>query len=70
LYINISFGAYSIQGPKSHITFDIIGENSAPEFFFVHPSTGDILISKVLTDDPDKRDTYVVSKHFYLLFKF
>ena len=49
------------QGPKSAITYAIAGDQSAPEFFYIHPTTGAIYLGKKLTADGSKTTLYMVS---------
>ncbi len=54
----IKFVNICLQGPKSQVTYDIAGDGDAPEFFFVHPSRGQIIIAKPLTADTSRSAIY------------
>ena len=48
------------QGPKSRITYSVIGDDTAPSFFSVHPTDGDVIVRQALTSDAEGLPEYQV----------
>jgi protocadherin Fat 4 len=56
----VSASDQDLPGPKSQVTYDIAGDGAGPEYFFIHPSNGDIFIAKALTSDSSKTTLYTL----------
>lgn len=48
-----------VEGPKSDISYDIVGEHPADSLFAIHPKLGYVFIKETLTGKTDK--LYVIS---------
>ena len=52
---------FYFQPPYNTVTFKLVGDDTAKEYFQVDAKTGQVSVKKDLVLDPEKRSTFYVS---------